>query len=114
LKKLNDIDYLDLNNEKDLWLALFNAETEEELTKLVTSGGEVMNQAVEAYRGVTATEEFRSLEWLRRKTEHDEAQAIYNAEKREREKWQSVVADKDAENEQLRQQLAELRSRFGE
>ena len=41
-----------------------------------------MSRAVQAYRGVTATEEFRSLEWLRRKTEHDEAQAMYNAEKK--------------------------------
>ena len=43
-----------------------------------------MSQAVEAYRGVTATEEFRSLDWLRRKTEHDEAQAIYNTKQQER------------------------------
>ena len=62
-----------------------------------------MSQAVEAYRGVTATEEFRSLDWLRRKTEHDEAQAIYNAEKREREKWQGVAT----ENEQLKSAVAD-------
>ena len=113
LKKLKDINHLDLNNEKDLWLALFNAETEEELEKLVSSGGEVMSQAVEAYRGVTATEEFRSLEWLRRKTEHDEAQAIYNAEKRRDEYWRaeneqlkSAVADKDALIAELQAKLA--------
>ena len=49
---------------------------------------------------------------------HDEAQAIHNAELRGKQqantRWQSVVADKDAENEQLKQQLAELRSRLGE
>jgi hypothetical protein len=115
LKKLKDIDHLDLSDEKDLWLALFNAETEDELEKLVSSGGEVMSQAVEAYRGVTATEEFKNLEWMRRKTEHDEAQAIYSAERRgeqrSNEKWQSVVADKDAENEWLRQQLAMLQAK---
>ena len=36
------------------------------------------------------------MEILRARTRHDEAQAIYNAERREREKWQSVVVDKDA------------------
>ena len=62
-----------------------------------------MSQAVEAYRGITAMEEFRHLEILRERARHDEAQAIYNAELRgvqrganaEREKWQGVVADKD-------------------
>jgi hypothetical protein len=62
--------------------------------------------------------------------EHDEAQALGNAERRgERRadaKWESVVAEKDAalankdaalankdaENERLRQELAELRARF--
>ena len=62
-----------------------------------------MVQAVEAYRGITATEEFQQLEWLREKTRRDEAQAIGNAERRgalrgaetERQKWQGVVAEKD-------------------
>ena len=77
-----------------------NAETEEELEKLTLKGGEVMSQAVEAYRGITATDEFKHLEILRARTRHDEAQALRNAEKRgaeaEREKWQDVIADKDA------------------
>ena len=51
------------------------------------------------YHNITATEEFRTIEWTRRKTEHDAAQAmtnaINNAEKRRDEHWQSVVADKD-------------------
>ena len=96
LPKLAGLDSINLKNERDLWLALFNAETEEELEWLVTDGGDVMNQAVEAYRGVTATDKFKYLEDLRAKTRHDEAQAIRNAERREREKWQGVVADKDA------------------
>jgi len=104
------IDSIDTTSEKDLWLALFNAETEEELEKLVSSGGEVMVQAVEAYRGITATEEFKHLEILRARTRHDEAQAIMNAERRgaeaEREKWKDEKDQLDAENELLRQQLA--------
>ena len=80
-----------------------------------------MSQAIEAYREITTTEEFRYLERLRSRTQHDEAQALFNAERREREKWQSVIldkeaviADKDTEIEQLRLELAELRARNGE
>ena len=106
LPKLPDVDSINKDSEKDLWLALFNAETEEELEKLVSTGGEVMSQAVEAYRGITATEKFKYYEILRARARHDEAQAIYNAEKREREKWQGVIADKDA-------QIADLKKRLG-
>ena len=95
LPKLPGFDSIDTASEKDLWLALFNAETEEELEKLKSSGGEVMSQAVEAYRGITATEEFKYLEIMRARAGHDEAQAIRNAERRvaetERQKWQGVV-----------------------
>lgn len=106
LPKLPDVDSIDTTSEKDLWLALFNAETEEELEKLIASGGEVMSQAVKAYRGITATEEFKYLEILRARARHDEAQAIRNAERRRDEHWQSVAE----ENERLRQELAELRA----
>jgi len=117
LPKLPNVDSIDTTSEKDLWLALFNAETEEELEKLIASGGEVMSQAVAAYRGITATEEFKHLEILRARTRHDEAQALNNARRQEREKWQGVVAEKDtalanekAENEKLRQQIAALQA----
>jgi predicted transposase/invertase (TIGR01784 family) len=109
LPKLHGIDSIDMNSEQDLWLALFNAETEEELEKLATGGGVIMSQAIEAYHGITATEEFKYLEYLRSKARHDEAQAIWNAEMRgaeaEREKWQSIAE----ENERLRRENAELR-----
>ena len=114
LPKLPDVDSIDINSEKDLWLALFNAKTEEELETLVSVGGEVMSQAIEAYRGITALDEFQYLEILRERTRHDEAQAIRNAEKnaekRRDEHWQGVVADKDAENEKLRQLIASLQA----
>ena len=55
------------------------------------------------------------------KARHDEAQALFHAEEREREKWQGVVAEKDAalaekdaENARLRQQIAALQSRLSE
>jgi len=99
LPKLPDVDKIDFGNERELWLALFNAETEEELEKL-TKGGEVMEQAIQAYRGTAADEEFRYLERLREKRRHDEAQALNYAalqgEKRADKKWQGVVAEKDA------------------
>ena len=69
-----------------------------------------MSQAVEAYRGITATEEFKYYEILRARTKHDEAQAIHNAElrgeQRANEKWQSVAE----ENERLRKQIAALQA----
>jgi predicted transposase/invertase (TIGR01784 family) len=110
LPKLPNVDSIDTTSEKDLWLALFNAETEEELEKLITSGGEVMTQAVGAYHSITADKQFQYLETLRTKARHDEAQAISNARRQEREErdahWQGVAE----ENERLRQELAELRA----
>ena len=44
---------------------------------------------------MTNTEEFRSLEWLREKTRLNEATALNNARRKERAKWQNVVAEKD-------------------
>ena len=71
-----------------------------------------MNESIMAYRHVAASPEFREMERVRSKARHDEAQAIYNAERKLNEHWQGVVADKDAENEQLRSQLAELQTQL--
>jgi predicted transposase/invertase (TIGR01784 family) len=83
-----------------LWLTLFNAKTEEELKQIESMGVSVMEQAVTAYRKVTATDEFKEIERLRSRARHDEASALGNAERKgiekERKKWESVVADKDA------------------
>ena len=80
LKKLSPLD----NNDrgKDLWLKLFNAETEEELTKIEEMGVPVMSEAIVAYRHVAASDKFIQMEKSRSKTRHDEAQALGNAEKR--------------------------------
>ena len=73
-----------------------------------------MDQAIGAYRRVTAAKEFKELERLRERARYNEASAIDNAERRgaekEREKWQGVLADKEAENEQLRKLLAEFQN----
>ena len=72
-----------------------------------------MSQAVEAYRGVTATEKFRYMEILRERTRHDEAQAIGNAERRRDAHWQGVVADKDAHIAERNARIAELEAQLG-
>ena len=83
-----------------LWLKLFDAETEEELRQIEALGAPIMNQAIEAYRSITATEEFRTLERMRADARHNEAAALRNArleaQIEESEKWQKVVEKKDA------------------
>ena len=98
----------------ELWLALFNAETEEDLAKIEALEVPIVEQAIEAYRSITATPEFQEMERLRSKARHDEAQALHHARLQEREKWfkerenlQSVITDKDM-------LIAELRARLGE
>jgi predicted transposase/invertase (TIGR01784 family) len=66
------------NNDLELWLSLFNAKTEEELTTLEALEVPEMEEAINAYRTITVTPEFREAERLRAKARHDEAQALYN------------------------------------
>ena len=77
-----------------------------------------MSDAIEAYRSITADEKFRHIELLREMAAHDEAQRMGNAERRGEEradaKWQSVVAEKDAEIERLRMELAKSQGRDDE
>ena len=96
----------------ELWLKLFNAETEEEIAEIETMEVPIMQQAIEAYRSITATSEFQEIERMRSKARHDEAQALHHARLKESEKWQSVIADKDkliADKDIL---IAELRARL--
>lgn len=69
-------------SEKDallLWLALFNANTEEDFEKIQAMEVPEMNQAINAYYTITASPEFREVERLREKARHDEAQALHHA-----------------------------------
>jgi len=104
---------LDAGNKLLLWLSLFKASTEEELARIKALEEPVMEQAIEAYQRITVTDEFKERERLRHYARINEASAIGEAEEREREKWQGVVADKDAENERLRLQIAELQAKIG-
>ncbi|MDR2733238.1 MAG: Rpn family recombination-promoting nuclease/putative transposase [Spirochaetota bacterium] len=117
------------DDELKLWLSLFKAKTEEDLQRIQALGVPIMEQAIEAYRHTKAMDEFKELERLRSRARHNEASALYHAERKaeqaEREKWQAVVAEKDAshaaalaekaaEIADKNAEIAELRSRLGE
>ena len=57
---------------------------------------EQVMKVIEAYHNIMAIPEFREMERLRSKARHDEAQALRKARLEEREKWQNVIAEKDA------------------
>jgi len=103
---------IDIKSELEIMLSLFRAKTEEELKQLEELEVGIVKEAIGAYREVMVSAEFRELERLRADARHNEASALANAERREREKWQGVVAEKDAENENLRKQLAELQAQL--
>jgi len=96
---------IDIKNELELMLSLFRVKTEEELKQLEALEVPIVTQAIGAYREVVVSPQFRELERLRADARHNEASALLNAERKEREKWQGIVADKDAEIERLRAQL---------
>ena len=110
LKKLPKV--IEKNESKELWLLLFRAETENDLAKIEALEVPVMAEMVQAYRKVSASDEFKEKERMRSKARHDEAQALLQRDLH----WQSVVdsvvaereatlADKDALIAQLRAQL---------
>jgi len=82
LPKLPEI--ADANDELKLWLTLFNAKTEEDLTKIELMGGSIMQQAIGAYRQVTATDKFKEIERLRSRARHNEASALRHAKNEEK------------------------------
>jgi predicted transposase/invertase (TIGR01784 family) len=100
---------VDAKDKRLLWLKLFKADTKEELSDIERTEVKEMKEAVQAYHQITAESEFRELVRLRERTRHDEASALWHAQeegmKKEREKWQGVVADKDAEIARLREKL---------
>ena len=109
LPKLPEI--VEADDELRLWLTLFKAKTEEDLQQIETMEVPVMEQAIGAYRQITATDEFKEMERVRSIARHNEAAALRHAAetaaKAERAKWQVVVAEreqalaeKDAEKEQ--------------
>jgi predicted transposase/invertase (TIGR01784 family) len=77
LPKLPEV--MTAEDEQKLWLALFKAETEEDLAKIEALGVPIMTQAINAYHSVVVSPEFKEAERLRAKARHDEAQALRNA-----------------------------------
>jgi predicted transposase/invertase (TIGR01784 family) len=88
------------DNGLELWLSLFNAETEEELKLIKDLEAPIMEQAISAYRHITAKDEFKEIERLYSLARHNEASALRHAAQVATEKadakWKGVVADKDA------------------
>ena len=77
LPKLPEI--VNADDELKLWLALFNAKTEEELKRIESLGVPIMEQAINAYYTITAQSEFRERERLWAKARHNEAAALRHA-----------------------------------
>ena len=82
----------------------------------------MVEQVINAYTQITSDAEFREIERQRQLASHNEASALKTrarqARDEERTKWQGVVADmgtrladRDAENERLRAQIAELQAK---
>ena len=108
-----EIDVENMSNDEilELWLSLFKAKTEDDLSSIEGLGVDVLSRAVAAYRSVTASDKFKELERIRAKARHDEAQAISDAEQRRDEHWQCVVANVVAEKDSV---LAEKDSALAE
>ena len=96
-----------------LWLSLFKAETEEDLKEIETLEVPIMEQAINAYRSITAADEFKEIERLRSLARHNEASALGHARREERAKWQAVIAQKDAVVAQKNAEIARLRAQLG-
>ena len=85
------------------------------------------NEEMRKRYGITPEQSHAQRERLRSLARHNEASALHEAREEEREKWQGVVDDKDAEIanktteitnqaaeiEKLRLQLAELQAKTG-
>jgi predicted transposase/invertase (TIGR01784 family) len=98
LSKLPEVVRAD--DELLLWLRLFKAKTVEELQQIEALGVPVMAEAIEAFRHIAATKDYKEIERLRDRARHNEASALRHAaevaEQAEREKWQGVVAKNEA------------------
>jgi hypothetical protein len=79
---------------------LFRAKTEKDLDRLAALEVPIVSQAIEAYRAVMASNEFKEVERLRFLASCNEASALAHVRRTTEEtvnaRWQGVVADKDA------------------
>ncbi|MCL2497668.1 MAG: Rpn family recombination-promoting nuclease/putative transposase [Symbiobacteriaceae bacterium] len=70
---------IDPDDRLVLWLSLFRAKTEEELRIIEEMEVPEVSEAIEAYRTISVSPEFKEVERLRTKARHDEAQAMLQA-----------------------------------
>ncbi|MCL2201283.1 MAG: hypothetical protein FWB75_04895 [Oscillospiraceae bacterium] len=81
-----------------------------------------MSEAVRAYRHVAASDEFKEIERALSKARHEEAQALSDARHEgielgtelEREKWESIVAEKNVALADKDALIAKLKAQLGE
>jgi hypothetical protein len=69
-----------------------------------------IQEKIKAFHSMTASEEFKRYERMRFDAECIQASKLYNARNEEREKWQGVIAEKDARIAQLEAQIAKMRT----
>jgi predicted transposase/invertase (TIGR01784 family) len=67
---------IDTNDMLQIWLKVLSVDTEEELTELENLGVNEVEQAIEAYKYIAGSPEYRELERMRERARHDEAQAL--------------------------------------
>jgi predicted transposase/invertase (TIGR01784 family) len=85
LPKLPKLTEADIGDGLKMWLALFNAKTDEDLFNIKKIGGEIMGQAVMAYESVVASADFREIERQRDLTRLNETSALNNARRKGRQ-----------------------------
>ncbi|MDR1109747.1 MAG: hypothetical protein LBP92_03370 [Deltaproteobacteria bacterium] len=76
--------------------AQFETDTGLDLNQVGTRGVQIVSQVIETMHEITRSAEFREMARLRAKALRDEASALAQAKEAERQKWQGVVAEKDA------------------
>ena len=101
-----------------LWLALFKADTEEELQRINRMGVPELSEAVSAYHRVMTSNELKEMERLNELAGYNETAALRNAEqrgeKRANAKWKGVVTEKDAALSAKDAEIAELKLKLAE
>ncbi len=106
--ELNKLPENDDGTELYDWARFINAKTEEELI-MITERNPQVGKAVVKLRRLSADEEARDMYERREKARRDEESLLrwarIEGRQEERQKWQTVVADKDAEIARLREQL---------
>ena len=88
------LDALSKTDRLKLWLALFKAKTEEDLKQIEELGVDEMQEAIQAYKTVAATSEFKEVARLRERARFNEASALRNAERKGRRERNIEIARK--------------------